>query len=338
MPNADNKKRIVILGATGFIGGYLARGLVAQGHEVVGIDMVNMYKPREWALFWRNYQERQRSQLGGLAALHRLDGSQPVETSEVIHDFEPHVVINLGGTSVADVCKRNIHEAVQSIYLLNANLLQILKLEKSLERYVYVSSSMTYGDFSSERPTEDATMRPRDPYGAIKLGGEHLVRSFSTQFDLPYTIIRPSAVYGPLDSNMRVSGIFMLNAHNGIPLRVNDVNEALDFTYVEDAAEGFRLAALHPNGLNETFNITRGEGKTIETLALEVQKQFPGTEIQYGADAEHMEGLERPTRGALSIEKAKELLGYTPNFGLNQGVAAYAHRWKEMFGEPGTPL
>ena len=164
------------------------------------------------------------------------------------------------------------------------------------------------------------------------------MRSCSAQFDLPFTIIRPSAVYGPLDSNMRVSGIFMLNAHKGMPLRVNDVSEALDFTYVEDAAAGFQLAALHPNGRNETFNITRGEGQTIETLALEIQKHFPGTEIEYGASAEHMEGLERPTRGALSIEKAENLLGYSPKFTLSQGVEVYARRWKEMFGDPGTPL
>ena len=146
--------------------------------------------------------------------------------------------INLGGTPVADVCKVNIDEAVSSIYLLNCNILQALKEYDALDRYVYASSSMAYGDFPSEPPDEDSPKRPKDPYGAIKLGGEALVESFHRQFDLPFVIIRPSAVYGPLDSNMRVTGIFMLNAHLGKPLRVNNRSEQLDFTYVEDTADG----------------------------------------------------------------------------------------------------
>ena len=96
-------------------------------------------------------------------------------------------------------------------------------------------------------------------------------------------IIRPSAVYGPLDSNMRVTGIFMLTAHLGKPLRVNDRSEQLDFTYVEDTADGIVRACTTKQALTETFNITRGESRTIEDLAIEIKKQFPLTEIQQGA-------------------------------------------------------
>jgi nucleoside-diphosphate-sugar epimerase len=330
--------RALVIGSSGFIGGYVCQRLIADGWEVVGIDNINVYKPQQWKLFMRHFEIRQERQLQGLSAFHRMDAAQGSEIARVIEKHRPQVVINLGGTSVADVCKVNIDEAVSSIYLLNSNLLQSLKHNAALERYVYVSSSMVYGDFPPEPPNEDAPKRPKDPYGAIKLGGESLVQSFHRQFDLPFVIIRPSAVYGPLDSNMRVTGIFMWNAHFGKPLRVNNRDERLDFTYVEDTADGIVQAATSPAALNETFNITRGEGRTIEELAIEVQRHFPAVEIEYGAAPEHMQGLVRPNRGALNIDKAKRLLGFEPKTSLAKGIECYAHQWRTLFGEPGTPL
>lgn len=330
--------RALVIGSHGFIGGYVCERLLAHGFDVVGVDNVNLYKPQQWKMFMRHYEIRQERQLKGLSAFYRMDAAQGGEIAKVIAKHKPNVVLNLGGTSVADVCKVNIDEAVSSIYLLNCNILQALKDHGALDRYVYASSSMTYGDFPPEPPDEEAPKRPKDPYGAIKLGGEYLIQSFHRQFDIPYVVVRPSAVYGPLDSNMRVTGIFMLNAHLGKPLRVNDRSEQLDFTYVEDTADGFVRACTRPEALNETFNITRGESRTIEELALEVQRQFPGTEIQYGASAEHMQGLVRPNRGALNIEKARRRLEFDPRISLSEGIARYAREWRAIYGEPGTPL
>lgn len=330
--------RALVIGSSGFIGGYVCERLVAEGWEVIGVDNINLYKPNQWKMFMRHFEIRQSRQLKGLSAFYRMDAAQGAEIVKIIQKHKPNVVINLGGTSVADVCKVNIDEAVSSIYMLNCNLLQGLKEYDGLDRYVYASSSMTYGDFPPEPPDEEAPKRPKDPYGAIKLGGEYLIQSFNRQFDLPYVIIRPSAVYGPLDSNMRVTGIFMLNAHLGKPLRVNDPHEQLDFTYVDDTADGIVRAATRPEALNETFNITRGESRTIDELAIAVQQQFPKVEIQYGAPPEHMQGLVRPNRGALNIEKARRLLGFNPKVSLPQGIEMYAREWRAIYGDPGTPL
>lgn len=330
--------RALVIGSSGFIGGYVCERLVAEGYEVVGVDNINLYKPNQWKMFMRHFEIRQSRQLQGLSAFYRMDAAQGAEIVKIIQKHKPNVVINLGGTSVADVCKVNIDEAVSSIYMLNCNLLQGLKEYDALDRYVYASSSMTYGDFPPEPPDEDAPKRPKDPYGAIKLGGEYLIQSFNRQFDLPYVIIRPSAVYGPLDSNMRVTGIFMLNAHQGKPLRVNDPHEQLDFTYVDDTADGIVRAATRPEALNETFNITRGESRTIDELAKAIQAQFPKVEIQYGAPPEHMQGLVRPNRGALNIEKARRLLGFNPSVSLPEGIEKYAREWRAIYGDPGTPL
>lgn len=331
-------QRALVIGSSGFIGGYVCERLVEDGWEVIGVDNINLYKPNQWKMFMRHFEIRQTRQLKGLSAFYRMDAAQGGEIAKVISTHKPNVVINLGGTSVADVCKVNIDEAVSSIYLLNCNVLQALKAHDALDRYVYASSSMIYGDFPSHPPDEDAGKRPKDPYGAIKLGGEYLIQSFHRQFDIPYVVIRPSAVYGPLDSNMRVTGIFMLNAHLGKPLRVNDRTEQLDFTYVTDTADGIVRASTRKEALNETFNITRGESRTIEELAVEVQKHFPGITIEYGAAPEHMQGLVRPNRGALNIDRARRKLAFSPRISLPEGISLYAQEWRAIYGAPGTPL
>lgn len=324
---------ILVVGSHGFIGGYVSQLFIQQGWEVVGIDNINMYKPEHYELFLRHYEIRQKTQLSGLSAFYRLDCAQDgAEVARIVRKHQPEIVINLAGTSVADICKKNTEEAVQSIYQLNANLLEALKEHEKLNRYVFVSSSMVYGDFITECPDEDAPKNPKDPYGAIKLGSELLIQSFQRQFGLPYVIVRPSAVYGPLDSNMRVTGIFLLNAHRGKPLKVNDVTEKLDFTFVEDTAEGIFLAATREGGTNEVFNITKGEGRTILNLAEQIKRHYPSVEIVKNINAEHMEGLIRPTRGALCIDKARNLLGYEPKHRLEEGISKYVREWRKIYG------
>lgn len=333
-----SERCVVIIGSHGFIGGYLCHRFSQAGWEVIGVDAINMYKPGAYQLWLRHYDLRQKNQLSKLLAFYRTDCVHHSEISRIIRKHKPRIVINLGGTSVADVCKQNSEEAVRTIYQLNSYVLEAVKDYGELDRYVFVSSSMTYGDFSVDRPDEDAVKKPKDPYGAIKLGAELLVESFSRQFGINYTIVRPSAVYGPLDSNMRVTGIFMRNAHLGKPLHVNDVHERLDFTYVEDTTEGLFLAATEANAENETFNITRGEGRTILELAQAIQKCIPGVQIETQGETEFMEGLIRPARGALNIDKAREKIGYSPRYSLEEGVAKYAQAWREIYGPPGSPL
>lgn len=325
--------KVIVVGSHGFIGGYLCQKFIQNGWEVVGLDGVNMYKPEQYELFLKHYELRNKRQLPGLSGFYRLDCAQNgAEVARIVRNFKPDVVVNLAGTSVADICKKNTEEAVHSIYQLNANILEALKDYEPVKRYIFSSSSMIYGDFTVESPDEESPKNPKDPYGAIKLGAELLIQSFNRQFNLPYVIIRPSAVYGPLDSNMRVTGIFLTNAHKGKALRINDPNEKLDFTYVEDTAEGFYLAATQEASLNQVFNITRGEGRTILDLARCIQKHYPDVEIIENMGDEHMGGLVRPMRGGLCIDKARNLLGYDPKYSLEEGVDKYVREWKDIYG------
>ena len=96
-------------------------------------------------------------------------------------------------------------------------------------------------------------------YGVMKLAGELITKGISKLYNIPYTIIRPSAVYGPMDMNKRVSQIFIEKALNGELIKIAGKNEKLDFTYIDDLSNGCVKAAFSKKGIGETFNITCGK-------------------------------------------------------------------------------
>jgi UDP-glucose 4-epimerase len=176
---------------------------------------------------------------------------------------------------------------------------------------------MVYGDFKDD-VKEDAVCRPQGQYGIMKLAGEWLVKDYTRSCGLPHTIIRPSAVYGPLDVEDRVIAKFMLTAMRGGTLKVNGANETLDFTYVDDAANGIVAAALTSNTDNKTYNITKSHSRTLlDAAKLAVQIVGKGTIHVRDKDADF------PSRGALNIDAAKRDFGFDPKVDVEEGFERY---------------
>ena len=121
--------------------------------------------------------------------------------------------------------------------------------------FIYASSSMVYGDFQSASADESHPTNPKEIYGTMKLAGENITLGLSRFYEIPSTIVRPSAVYGPTDMNRRVTQIFLEKAIDREVLEVQGADEALDFTYVKDIARGFVLAATMPSGAGQVLNI-----------------------------------------------------------------------------------
>jgi nucleoside-diphosphate-sugar epimerase len=179
---------------------------------------------------------------------------------------------------------------------------------------------MVYGDFTDD-VTEDAICKPQGQYGIMKLAGEWLVKDYTRKTNLVHTIIRPSAVYGPLDVEDRVIAKFMLTAMRGGTLNVNGANETLDFTYVEDAADGIVAAALSDNTENKTYNITKSHSRTLlEAAHLALKLAGGGTLVVKDKDKDF------PSRGALNIDAARRDFGYDPKVDVEEGFERY-YEW-----------
>ncbi|MBI2139419.1 NAD-dependent epimerase/dehydratase family protein [Candidatus Woesearchaeota archaeon] len=314
--------KVFLTGGAGFIGSAIARKLLSQGEEVIIHDAFLSYiDPLE-----SNYEKLLKLRLGditadGKARIIRGDIRHKGRLLKILREHNPDAVIHLAALPISTVSNVFSEDAMGINLNGTVNVLEAVREVPSVKRFIFASSSMVYGDFTREPAEEDDPKNPIDVYGGTKLSGEILTKVFARQYGITYTIIRPSAVYGPTDVNRRVTQIFVENAFRGKPLVLHNGGlSKLDFTYVEDEADGFILALKSKKAENETFNITRGEGRTLKDMAEIIKKHIPETKIEY---KEAPRDEKRPERGALSVAKAKTLLGYNPKFSLEEGMAAY---------------
>ena len=259
-------------------------------------------------------------------------------TQRLIRKYKPVYIFHLAALPLAQPDNIHTEEAVEGSVLSTSFLLEschMLGEETGYrpERFVYTSSSMVYGDFEYDPADEAHPTRPKGIYGTMKLAGEHVALGLGRLYAIPCTVIRPSAVYGPTDMNRRVTQIFVENALAGEPLTIRGQDERLDFTYVEDTARGFVLAATHPAGAGEVFNITSGHAHTLVEFAEELKKHIPG--LTYTIEERDSR---RPKRGTLSIQKARDVLGYAPETSLADGVAKYVACVREHGSAAPRPL
>ncbi len=319
-------EKILLTGGAGFIGSHIARKLIERGCEVIIFDAFVQYiSPFESK--YQKYLDLRFKGIKDKITFIRGDTRHKSHIANVIKEHRPDRVIHMAALPIADLSFIHYEETINTIVLGTTNLLTCIKDAGFVKRFVYTSSSMVYGDFEYEPADETHPTRPKDVYGGTKLAGEVLTESFGRRYGVKYTIIRPSAVYGPGDVNRRVTQIFLENAlgDKGLVVRGGGENK-LDFSFVEDVADGFVRATMSEKGENEIFNITRGESRSLTEYANELKKYFPSLKVSLEPMPSH-----RPKRGTLDITKAKTLLGYNPRYNLEDGIKRYVEWFQQIY-------
>ena len=327
-------KRVAIVGGAGFIGHNLALKLSALGakpHVIDGLQVNNMgyytsgYDKSLNAERYISFINERLSLLRSASVgLHVIDVRDYHLTSRTLSEIKPDVVVHLAAIAHANRSNKDPFSTFDHSMRTIENVLDTIR-SKGIH-VIYFSSSMVYGNFDGEIVSEDRVCNPMGIYGALKYGAEKLVIGYNQVFDLPYTIIRPSALYGERCVSRRVGQAFIENALVGQDLTINgDGKEGLDFTYIDDLLQGIILSITKPESVNQIFNLTFGAARSINELADIVINEFPGTKIQY----KKRDGL-MPERGTLNIDKARELLGYNPKFSVEQGFTKYIKWYKDF--------
>jgi nucleoside-diphosphate-sugar epimerase len=240
--------------------------------------------------------------------------------------IKPDVIVHLAAVSHAGRANKDPYSTFDHSLRTLENALDCAR--GNVEHFIFFSSSMAYGNFQIDAVTEDHPLDPLGIYGALKVGGEKLVIAYGQVFDLAYTIVRPSALYGPRCVSRRVGQIFIENALNGATLKVEgDGSDRLDFTYIDDLVSGVERVIESPAARNQIFNLTYGSSRSVQDLLDIVQGYFPDSQVERVERDELM-----PTRGTLSVEKATELVGYAPQNPLEVGMAKYIGWYKELVG------
>ena len=318
--------KVLITGGAGFIGSYVSRKLLDMGHDVIIYDaFIHYISPLKSIL--KDFTELRFEGISDQIDFRRGDTRDKAHLRRVILETKPNNILHLAALPIADLSNRHSEEALTSILEGAVNVLEVLRDVDFVDRFVYISSSMIYGDFEEIPAPEDHPKRPKDIYGGTKYAGEIMTETYSRRYNIPYSIVRPSAVYGPYDVNRRVSQIFVENALLGKPITLySGGRQALDFTFVEDTSDGIIKVMFSESGLGEAFNVTYGRGYTLRELADILLTHFRDLEIKIVEE----EDVFRPKRGALSIEKAKSLVGYDPRFSLEDGIQRYLDVYRNL--------
>jgi nucleoside-diphosphate-sugar epimerase len=334
-------RKVALLGGAGFIGHHLALELADAGADVLVVDSFQVNNliavkagdgyGRNRDLYLRMLEERQRLLREAGVPVLPQDARDYGALSNLLNAERPDVIVHLAAVSHANRSDKDPFTTFDHSLRSLENALDYAR--GNVDHFVYLSSSMAYGNWTADEVIEDTPLDPVGIYGALKAAGELIVKAYQQVFGLDYTIVRPSALYGPRCVSGRVGQVFIENAIAGEALRVRaDGGGRLDFTYVGDLVQGIRLMIEHPAARNETFNLTYGEGRTIAEVAALVSEAFPDVEVlAENLDPDRL----TPRRGTLSVEKARRLIGYEPSHPIEVGFRRYID-WYRTFVPEGA--
>jgi nucleoside-diphosphate-sugar epimerase len=310
--------KILVTGGMGLIGHNVVNKLQGMGHDVNIIDNCTNYGiiPED-ELEYLMTERNKKISPDTIVFMENIADAEAVD--KAFEKTLPEVVIHMASFPRQKVVNANPANGARVMMEGLINICESAKKHR-VERVVYISSSMVYGDFE-DQVLEDDDCRPIGQYGIMKLCGEDLVKDYHRRGAFDYAIIRPSAVYGPLDVEDRVVAKFMLAAMRGETLKVNGAGETLDFTYVDDAADGIVAAATRIMARNNTYNITKSHSVSLLEAAEMIVKIVGKGNIEVrDKDADF------PSRGALNIDRARVILGYDPKVDVEEGFQKY-YEW-----------
>ena len=316
--------RVVVTGAAGFIGSHLSESLLADGHEVTGVDAFTDY-------YARATKEANLEACRGHRSFRLLEGRlQDMDLRPVLEGAGQvfHLAAQAGvraswGREFAHYTDHNV--------LGTQRLLERYKGSR-LERFVYASSSSVYGD-AERYPTDEAMLpHPFSPYGVTKLAGEHLTLLYGRNFGVPVAALRYFTVYGPRQRPDMAFHRFARAMLAGEPITVHgDGRQSRDFTFIADAIEA-NVRAWRRSATQGVYNV--GGGSQVEVLqaiaileralgvkaVLQFEPRPPGDPLRTRADATRM----------------RADLDFVPGVGIEQGLNAEAE-WVRTRYAPGGP-
>lgn len=335
MISLENKK-IALVGGSGFIGHNMAIQLKKLGADVSVVDSLQVNNLLAFSsvekespnkdLYIKILNQRIDLLKENNIPLYVQDARDFSGLSQVLTKINPEVIVLLSAVAHADQSNKDPYACFDHSLRTLENALEIAR-GLNVDHFIYFSSSMVYGNFVSGMVDETTTCEPLGIYGSLKFAGEKMVIAYNQVFKLPYTIIRPSALYGERCVSNRVGQLFIESAIAGKEINIKgDGSDKLDFTYIDDLVGGVVKVIENPeSSKSQIFNLTYGNGRSLQDMVTILKQHFPDVKVNYLPKDKLM-----PDRGTLSVEKAKNLIGYAPANPLEIGYTKYINWYKEM--------
>ena len=299
----------LVTGVAGFIGSHLAERLLADGHNVCGIDNFIDYYPRQ-------------IKENNMRTLRSNQRFSFVEGDLLTMDLSPFcnnldwIFHQAAQPGVRASWGNDFYRYVECNVLITHRLLE-LALRKAIKRFVYASSSSIYGDIHVLPLTESTLPRPFSPYGVTKLAAEHLCKLYYENFKLATVSLRYFTVYGPRQRPDMAFHRFCKAVIEQQPISIyGNGKQTRDFTYISDVVEANLLAATSERAIGKVLNISGGACSSLHAV-IQLLQEISGSPVtvtfadkQYG-DVQHTHA---------STTRAEQVLGYHPVVPLREGL------------------
>jgi CDP-glucose 4,6-dehydratase len=306
---------VLVTGAQGFVGSWLAERLLGEGAQVVA--------PR------RDAHARSRFRSDGIEErcdVVDADLTDYREVLRVLHEYRVRAVFHLAAQSIDDVSRQSPYSTwesnVRGTYTLLEACRAAREVGEEIERIVVAGSILAYA--GGDPPwREDAPMAPLGPYAVSKAATDLIARSYAQSFELPAAVTRMANVYGGGDLNFSrlVPDACRSLVAGGRPVLRSDGTPEREFLYVEDAVDAYLAVAgsLDREGeRGRAWNVGGGEPLAV----IEVVRRLVSAS---GRDAEpevRGEPGEGPDRESIDSSAIRGELGWAPRFDLDRGLAA----------------
>ncbi|MEF2977450.1 NAD-dependent epimerase/dehydratase family protein [Subtercola sp. YIM 133946] len=312
--------RYLVTGVAGFVGSNIARSLLMNGHEVVGIDAMTDYydvaiKRRNLASLQVDYFTFVEDDLNSADVESLLDGvdvifhqaGQPGVRKSWGRDFDIYTEANVNATQ---------------------KLLEGARNASGLKRLVYASSSSIYGDAESFPTKETDRPAPLSPYGVTKLAAEHMCTLYAKNFGLPTVSLRYFTVYGPGQRPDMAFTRFVKSVVRDEEITVFGSGEQIrDFTFIDDVVQANLLAGGSDCEPGSVFNVAGGSSVSVNDV-LDILAELNGSPLRVTRTEKALGDVFR-TGG--STEAITAALGWMPKVDVREGLKRHLAWGRDVF-------
>lgn len=310
--------KILVTGGAGFIGSNLCEYFLQEGHMVRCLDNFATGKPENIIPLLEKYPKTFQLQVGDIRNL--VDCQKAVEGMEyVLHEAA------LGSVP------RSIKDPITTNEVNIGGFLNMIVVSRDagIKRFVFAASSSTYGDSQSLPKVENVIGKPLSPYAITKYVDELYADVFFRTYGFEYIGLRYFNVFGrrqdPFGAYAAVIPLFVKNfmAHEA-PNINGDGEYSRDFTYIDNVIQMNQLAltTINPDAVNQIYNTAFGERTTLNQLVAYLKEYLS----EFDPEIAKIEPTHGPNRAGdiphslACVDKAKNLLGYNPQFSMKQGL------------------
>jgi nucleoside-diphosphate-sugar epimerase len=304
--------RILITGASGFVGSELLVALAGAKHE----------------LFSLGRQRPERRELATETAVGQVfcDLRDPAAIRQVLRRIQPEIVIHLASVSPVAYSYDHPNEVVEANLMGTINLSEACHSEvPHLRQFLFASTSETYG-IGPIPKTEETPQNPGSPYAVSKLAAEKYLLYLRDAFAFPLTVLRPFNTYGRKDTAAFVVERIVWQMLHEDTVKLGDPEVVRDWLYIDDHVGAYLACLGNKRTCGQIFNFCTGRGVCVREL-VDLLSQMTGFRGEVEWNSIPRRPLDNPTVVG-DPSKAEQLLGWHPRFDLEKGLHMVVDFWR----------